>query len=43
MLHEASSGRLRDVDRLATETLRRAAQRKLKAIDRTLVQEVASD
>ena len=42
MLHEASSGRLRDLDRLATETLRRAARRKFKAVDRTLVQEVAS-
>lgn len=41
MLHEASNGRLRDVDRLATHALRRAARRKLKKIDRQLVEEVA--
>jgi general secretion pathway protein A len=42
MLHEASTGRLRDVDRIATEALRRAARRKLKTVDRTLVEEVAA-
>ena len=38
MLHEASGGRLRDLDRLATDTLKRAARRKLKKADRQLVQ-----
>jgi type II secretory pathway predicted ATPase ExeA len=37
MLHEASAGRLRDLDRIATETLKRAARRKLKKADRQLV------
>lgn len=41
ILHEATSGGLRDIDRIATECLRRAAKRKLKAVDRQLVQEVA--
>lgn len=34
LLHEASAGRLRDIDRIATEALRRAARRKLKRVDR---------
>jgi len=38
MLHEASAGRLRDLDRIATQTLKRAARRKLKKADRQLVQ-----
>ena len=38
MLHEASGGRLREIDRIATETLKRAARRKLKKVDRQLVQ-----
>jgi type II secretory pathway predicted ATPase ExeA len=38
MLHEASGGRLRDLDHIATETLKRAARRKLKKVDRQLVQ-----
>ena len=38
MLHEASGGRLRDLDRIATDTLKRAARRKLKKVDRQLVQ-----
>lgn len=41
LLHEATAGSLRDIDRLATEALRRAAKRKLKAVDRQLIQEVA--
>ena len=32
MLHEASVGRLRDIDRIATDALKRAARRKLKKI-----------
>jgi type II secretory pathway predicted ATPase ExeA len=42
MLHEATDGRLRDIDRIAAEALRRAARRKLKAIDRQLIEEVAT-
>jgi general secretion pathway protein A len=42
MLHEATSGGLRDVDRIATEALKRAAKRKLKTVDRQLIQEVAT-
>jgi type II secretory pathway predicted ATPase ExeA len=38
MLHEASSGRLRDVERIAIETLKRAARRKLKKVDRQLIE-----
>ena len=38
MLHEASSGRLRDIDRIATDALKRAARRKLKKIDRQLIE-----
>jgi general secretion pathway protein A len=41
MLHEAATGRLRDVDRLASEALKRASRRKLKKIDRQLIEEVA--
>ena len=41
MLHEATSGSLRDIDRIATEALKRAARRKLKTVDRQLIQEVA--
>lgn len=37
MLHEATQGRLRDVDRLATQALKRAAKRKVKIIDRDLL------
>jgi general secretion pathway protein A len=42
MLHEATSGSLRDIDRIATEALKRAAKRKLKVVDRQLIQEVAN-
>ena len=38
MLHEASAGRLRDLDRIATDALKRAARRKLKKVDRQLVE-----
>lgn len=37
LLHEATDGRLRDVDRLATEALKRAARKKLKRVDRQLI------
>lgn len=42
MLHEAAGGRLRDVDRIASNALKRAARRKLKKIDRQLIEEVAN-
>ena len=41
MLHEASGGRLRDVDRIATAALKRAARRSAKKVDRRLVEEAA--
>ena len=41
MLHEASAGRLRDVDRIATGALKRAARRRIKKVDRRLIEEVA--
>jgi type II secretory pathway predicted ATPase ExeA len=37
LLHEASKGRPRDLDRLATAALRGAARRKLKIVDRELM------
>ena len=37
LLHEAADGRLRDIDRIATHALKRAARRKLKRIDRALL------
>ena len=37
LLHESTEGRLRDIDRLATLALQRAARRKLKIIDRALM------
>lgn len=42
MLHEATSGSLRDIDRIATEALKRAAKRKLKVVDRQLIQDVVA-
>jgi type II secretory pathway predicted ATPase ExeA len=43
ILHEASAGHLRSIDRLATAALKAAARRKLKRIDRELIQHVAAD
>jgi type II secretory pathway predicted ATPase ExeA len=40
MLHEAASGSLRDVDRLATAALRVAAKRKKKLVEREVVAHV---
>lgn len=40
MLHEASSGALRDVDRLATAALREAAKKKRKLVERDLLARV---
>lgn len=38
LLHEASGGRLRDIDRIATDALKRASRRKLKRVDRKLLE-----
>jgi len=37
MLHEGTYGRLRDIDRVATQALKAAARRKLKTVDRDIV------
>jgi type II secretory pathway predicted ATPase ExeA len=41
LLHELSQGALRDIDRLATASMREAARRKKKLVDRALVKRVA--
>lgn len=38
LLHEASGGRLRDIDRLATDALKRAARQKLRRVDRKSIE-----
>ena len=43
LLHEQSQGRLRDVDRLATDALKVGARKKIKTIDRELVTHVLGD
>lgn len=43
VIHEATEGRLRDIDRVATDALKRAARRKLKRVDRQLVQHVLAE
>jgi len=40
MLHEAASGSLRDLDRLATAALREAARRKKKLVERDVLARV---
>ncbi len=40
LLHEASSGRLRDLDRLATDALKRAARLKARKVDHQIVEAV---
>jgi general secretion pathway protein A len=42
MLHEAANGSLRDLDRLATASLREAARRKRKLVERDVVGRVAA-
>ena len=37
LMHEAADGRLRDIDRIATDALKRAAKKKLKRVDRALL------
>jgi len=39
LLHEATRGQLRDLDRIATHALRSAARRKLNTVDRELLEE----
>ena len=39
LLHEATRGQLRDLDRIATHALRSAARRKLTNVDRELLEE----
>ncbi len=43
LLHEASEGRLRDVDRIATAALKAGAKRKLRQIDRGVIASIASE
>ena len=40
MLHEATSGSLRDVDRVAHSALRLAARKKRKLVERDVIQAV---
>jgi general secretion pathway protein A len=40
LLHEATGGQLRDIDRLSSSALRMAGRRKLKHVDRDLLQDV---
>jgi type II secretory pathway predicted ATPase ExeA len=41
LLHEATEGRLREIDRIGTEALRIGARKKLKRIDRHVITAVA--
>lgn len=43
MLHESSSGRLRDVDRIATAAMKHAARKRTKKIDRRTIEDVVAD
>lgn len=43
LVHEATQGRLRDIDRVATLALKRAARRKLKLVDRELAGHVLDE
>lgn len=43
LVHEESKGRLRDIDRVATDALKIAARRKLRIIDRELVARALGD
>ena len=43
LIHEATAGQLRDIDRIATACLRTAARRKLKHVDRELLQDVVDN
>ena len=41
LLHEATEGRLRDLDRITTDALKAAARRKLKRVDRHVIASVS--
>lgn len=43
LIHEDARGRLRDVDRIATDALKNAAKRKLRIVDREAVARVLGD
>jgi len=43
LIHEASDGRLRDLDRIATNALKRAGRRKIKRVDRALLEEIIDE
>ena len=43
ILREASSGGLRDIDRLATNALRHAASRKVRIVDRSVVGKIVGN
>ena len=43
LIHEATQGRLRDIDRVCTLALKRAARRKLKLVDRELTEHVLDE
>lgn len=43
IIHEATQGRLRDIDRVATSALKRAARKKLKTVDRELIAKVLEE
>lgn len=40
ILHEATAGQLRDIDRVTTNALRQAARRKLTTVDRELIEHI---
>lgn len=43
LIHEQAQGRLRDIDRIATDALKLGARRKLRVIDRQLIARVLGD
>lgn len=43
LIHEHAQGRLRDIDRIASDALKLGAQRKLRGVDRELVTRVLGD
>ncbi len=43
LLHQDTDGRLRDIDRVATDALKRAARRKLRRVDRQLITHVVAE
>jgi hypothetical protein len=43
ILHEASAGRLRDIDRIATAALKRGVKQGLSSIDRAVIVAVVGE